>query len=60
LGLPEQDSNIKKKSSASESNGGEYKEKFVIEDPRDKFSTFFRSFYSINYIDYQPFFIKLK
>ena len=60
LGPPEQDSNIKKKSSASESDGGVYKEKFIVKDPRDKFSTFFRSCYSISYLEYQPFFIKLK
>ena len=60
LGPPEQDSNIKKKSSASESDGGAYKEEFVIKDPRDKFSTFFRSHYSISNFEYHPFFINLK
>ena len=36
------------------------KENFVVKDPRDKFSTFFRSGYSISYLEYQPLFIKLK
>ena len=57
MGPPEQDSNIKNKLSASEFDEGE---NFVDKYPRDKFSTFFRSGYSINYIDYQPFFVKLK
>ena len=54
---PEQDSNIKKKSSALESDGGAYKEEFIVKDPRDKFSTFFRSCHSISYIKYQPFLV---
>ena len=101
LGPPEQDSNIKKKSSASESDGGVHKEsskaldtsfllllqelllhqllriptflcslkvkgtanrvtgarRHELRGPRDKFSTFFRSCYSISYFEYQPFFI---
>ena len=46
MGPPEQDSKIKKKSSASESDRGVYKEECIIKDPRDKISTFFRSRYS--------------
>ena len=57
---PEQDSKTKKKSSASELDGGVYKEESVIKDTRDKISTFFRSRYSISYLEYQLFFIKSK
>ena len=54
MGPPEQDSNIKKKLSASEFDEGE---NFVDKDLRDKFSTFFSSRYSINYFEYQSFFV---
>jgi len=42
MGLPEQRFNIKKKSSALELDE---RENFVDKDPKDKFSTFFRSRY---------------
>ena len=32
----------------------------ALRGPRDKFSTFFRSRYSIGYLEYQPFSVKSK
>ena len=85
LGLPKRDSNIKKKSSASEFDGGvckedassiypiasqkhhtlqspsEIKQEIVIKKALEtSFSILLRSYYSINYFNYQPFFVKLK